>query len=66
MNPQELLMNTTDSVCSPDINEAFQTLKELRSDQKSNTNNTAQLKKQLDDHQQRNEFLKQQIESNKR
>lgn len=38
MNPQELLLNTQASVCSPECSELFETLKQLRAQQKGDGN----------------------------
>lgn len=66
LNAQDLLLNTMSSVSSAETNEAFEKLKELRTEQKTNSTANNELKKHLDDHLRRNEILKAQIESNKR
>ena len=64
MNPQELLHNTQISVCTQEINEAFDKLIETRSLQKSNSTVKADLQTRLEDNRNRNEQLRTQIESN--
>lgn len=64
MNPQELLHNTQASVCSPEINNAFNKLVETRNKQKNNSTIRDDLQTRLEDNRNRNEQLRAIIESN--
>jgi structural maintenance of chromosomes protein 5 len=64
LNSQELLHNTQISVCTPEINEAFQKLLKTRELQKNNTKANADLQTRLEDNRNRNEQLRGQIENN--
>lgn len=64
LNPQELLHNTQISVCTSDINEAFQKLLKTRDLQKNHVKTNADLQTRLDDNRNRNEQLRAQIENN--
>lgn len=55
MNPQELLDNTQSSVCSPDVAEALQNLKDLRGQQKNSSKKLEDNIKLLAEQEKRNE-----------
>lgn len=65
MNPQELLLNTQASVCTKEINEAFEKLLTTRNSQKNNSKTRAEVIAQLNDNVNRNTQLAALIESNK-
>lgn len=48
MNPQEILLNTINSVCSPDVINNFQKLKDLRHSQENKKSEYKDLKQKLD------------------
>lgn len=65
LNAQELLHNTQLSVCSPEINNAFESLLKKREEQKNSSKKNSDIKTQLDEARNRNELLQNQIENNK-
>lgn len=65
LNSQELLRNTQNSVCSTEVNEAFETLIKKRELQKNASKNNDQLQTQLNDNINRNEQLFAVIESSR-
>lgn len=65
LNPQELLQNTQISVCDDETNEAFESLKKKREQQKSAAKHNAEIQVQLTDNMNRNEQLHTMIENNK-
>lgn len=65
LNPQEILASTQSSVCSQDINDIFEQLKEKRDTQKNLTRNNNEIAVQLDDHINRNNQLHSMIENSK-
>ncbi|XP_061391212.1 structural maintenance of chromosomes protein 5 [Musca vetustissima] len=62
MNPQEILLNTINSVCSQDVIENFQKLKDLRKTQENGKSDYKNLKQKLDSTLVRVEELKVQLE----
>ncbi|XP_073840909.1 structural maintenance of chromosomes 5 isoform X2 [Musca autumnalis] len=62
MNPQEILLNTINSVCSQDVINNFQKLKELRHSQENGKCDYKNLKQKLDSTLARVEELKVQLE----
>jgi structural maintenance of chromosomes protein 5 len=65
LNSQELLHNTQISVCTPDINERFESLKKKREDQKNSAKQNAEIQVQLNDNINRNQQLHAIIENGK-
>jgi chromosome segregation ATPase len=65
LNSQELLHNTQISVCSEEINKAFDSLKKKREQQKAAAKHNAEIQVQLTDNMNRNEQLHQMIENNR-
>jgi structural maintenance of chromosomes protein 5 len=65
LNPQELLHNTQISVCTPEINEVFESLKKKRDDQKNSAKKNAEIQIRLNDNINRNEQLHAMIETGK-
>uniref|UniRef100_A0A336MNE2 Structural maintenance of chromosomes protein 5 n=1 Tax=Culicoides sonorensis TaxID=179676 RepID=A0A336MNE2_CULSO len=63
MNPQEMLLNTQMSVCSPEVQEHFQTLCDLRESQLKEGKEASTRQKELEDLIARNEALRPQIEN---
>uniref|UniRef100_A0A1I8MVV4 Structural maintenance of chromosomes protein 5 n=1 Tax=Musca domestica TaxID=7370 RepID=A0A1I8MVV4_MUSDO len=62
MNPQEILLNTINSVCSPDVINNFQKLKDLRHSQENKKSEYKDLKQKLDSTLARVEELKDQLQ----
>jgi len=65
LNPQEILFNTQTSVCSQDIIDTFESLKQKREAQKNVTKSNADIQVQLEDHLNRNNQLHSLIENSK-
>ncbi|CAG9801367.1 unnamed protein product [Chironomus riparius] len=65
LNPQEILYNTQTSVCSQEIIDHFESLKQKREQQKNVTKNNADIQVQLEDHVNRNSQLHSLIENSK-
>lgn len=49
MNPQEILQNTINSVCSSEVVDSFKKLKELRSEQEAGKTNYKNLVQKLEE-----------------
>ncbi|CRK96211.1 CLUMA_CG009639, isoform A [Clunio marinus] len=65
LNPQELLRNTQSSVCSEEVNNAFQSLLTIRDQQKNNSKQHDNILVQLEDNRNRNNQLRLVIDNNK-
>lgn len=65
LNPQEILYNTQTSVCSQEIVDTFETLKQKRETQKNLSKNNNDIQVQLEDHINRNNQLHSLIENSK-
>ena len=65
LNPQEILFNTQTGVCSQDIIDTFESLKQKREAQKNVVKSNADIKVQLEDHVNRNNQLHSLIENSK-
>lgn len=65
LNSQELLHNTQSSVCSQEINDAFETLKKKREQQNNSSKINADIQTQLNDNINRNDQLHAMIENSK-
>lgn len=64
MNAQELLLNTQLSVCSTDINSAFQSLVSIRESQLKKNDCKTEIQTRLNDNRNRNDQLRSLIETN--
>lgn len=65
LNPQEILCNTQTSVCSQEIVDTFELLKQKREQQKNVDKTNADIKVQLEDHINRNNQLHSLIQNSK-
>ncbi|XP_070501492.1 structural maintenance of chromosomes protein 5 [Chironomus tepperi] len=65
LNPQEILYNTQTSVCSQEIIDTFESLKQKREQQKNLTKSNIDMQVQLEDHINRNNQLHSLIENSK-